>query len=123
MGTAKLETPAGEVEVPIFGIPVRRATPFIIRLTKGLLRHFHPDYDYTDTPFQVNNLAPQPKHLAVFAQLTPLLQYDERGEGVFRFWRGFAQDVLDSGVWVYLFYDAACFVVYHGQRFGTARQV
>jgi hypothetical protein len=35
VGTAKLGTFGGEVEVPIFGIPVSRATPFIIRLTKG----------------------------------------------------------------------------------------
>ena len=117
-----LDTPAGEVEVPIIGITVNRATPFIIRLTKGLLRHFHPDYDYTDTPFRVINLAPKPKHFAFFAKLTPLLQCDERGEGVFRFWRGFARDVPDSGVWVYLFYDAACFVVYHGQRYRTMQQ-
>src|SRR5713226_1536877 len=41
--TAMLETLAGEIEVPIFGIPVKRAAPFIIRLTKGLLRHFYPD--------------------------------------------------------------------------------
>lgn len=103
LGTAKLDALLGGIEVPTFGIPVDRANPFIIRLTKGLLRHFHPDYDYGDIPFLVNHLAPKPKHLAIFAQMTSLLSYDERGDGVFRFWHGFAKDAPNRGVWVYLF--------------------
>lgn len=82
-----------------------------------MLRTLHPDYNYAGIPFRVNHLAPKPKHLEVFKRLVPLLHYDKRGEGVFQFWHGFARDVPDSGVWVYLFYEAACFIVYHGHRF------
>jgi len=115
VGTAALETLIGRAKVPIIGIPVSRAKPFIVRITKGLLHHFYPDYNYTDIHFTVVNVAPTPQYQTAIKYLLPHLIYDERGEGVFRFWRGFTVDAPDVGVWIYLFYDAACFLVRHGR--------
>src|SRR5579883_1467965 len=115
VGLTALPSLAGNLEVPTFGIPVARAKPYLIRVTKGLLRHFHPDYNYQDMAFRVVNVPPTPKGLAAFTTITKQLAFDERGDGVFRFWRGWPKDAPGSGVWVYLFYDAACFMVLHGK--------
>jgi hypothetical protein len=37
-----------------------------------------------------------------------------KGEGVFRVWHGIA-DTGEAGVCVFLFFDAVCFVCFHGK--------
>jgi hypothetical protein len=43
----------------------------------------------------------------------PQIKYDERGDGVFRFWRCIDRDRKATGLWVYVFYDGLCFQVTH----------
>jgi hypothetical protein len=46
---------------------------------------------------------------------TSTLTADQRGDGVFRFWRGVAcEGDKIAGLWVYQFYDAGLFQVTHG---------
>ncbi len=105
-----------KLKVPTFSIPEDRAQKFLIRTTKGLLRRFHPEYDYSEVEFVALHVPPTIEGVKTATELTGMLAYDQRGNGVFRFWRGFPEDAPKKGVWVYLFYDGACFVVFHGKK-------
>jgi hypothetical protein len=88
-------------------IPEDRATRYLVRLAKGLTRHFDPNIDYVDATFDVRQLLPTQETFDLLRRTFP---YAERGEAVFGFWRGFADD--DSrGLWVYAFYGALFFMV------------
>jgi hypothetical protein len=117
VGLSYLRAETGRVQVPTISIPSDRANNFLVRLTKGLLWHFYPEYDYSKVGFKVMNVAPIRKHIATIAQLTTVLIPDSRGDTVFRFWRGLVSDSPDTGAWVFLFYEAACLTVYHGPQF------
>jgi hypothetical protein len=39
--------------------------------------------------------------------------YFERGGGVFRMWRAVAENDHQTGIWTYLFFDSAGFMVEH----------
>lgn len=43
------------------------------------------------------------------------------GNDVFRIWHGITADTGNAGVCVYLFYDAVCFICFHGKQ-GTFSQ-
>ncbi len=119
LGTDVIATADGPVILPFLGMPTDRADRFLIRITKGLLRYFHPAFDYRTQPFEIKFLDPtRSADTARFQQLTspesPLVM-DERGNGVFRFWRGVSNAAPHMGIWVYLFYENVCFVVIHGR--------
>jgi hypothetical protein len=116
MESKKISTDAGIVEMPTFGIPQQRAFRYLTRITKGLLRHFYPDYDYSSDIFRTIPVPPTSRGVQRVQELVPFLIFDERGKGVFRFWRGFATDVANSGIWVYIFYDGACFIVFNSHK-------
>ena len=116
MGSTKIFTDAGIVEMPTFSIPQRRAIRYLTRITKGLLRHFYPDNDYSSDIFRTFHVPSTERGVQRVQELVPLLIFDERGKGVFRFWRGFATDVANSGIWVYIFYDGACFIVFNRHK-------
>jgi len=118
IGTKILETPIGKVEFPTFSIPQNRVVNYLIRLTKGLLRHHYPNYDYSETPFLVNHiLLSNEQEMIVLYKIINLMTYNELGNGVFRYWHGFAVDSPESGIWVYTFYDGSCFLVFHGKNY------
>jgi hypothetical protein len=111
-----LRTPNGLIPAMTFSMPQARAIPFIRRLTKGLLYSFYPDYDYFPDFFTVDYRLPTPEAKRVIGGLVKNLIRIDRGEGVFSVWHGITQDTRDAGAWVYVFYEAACFICFHGKR-------
>jgi len=105
----------GEIVAGIFTIPQGRAVPFIRRLTKGLLYSFYPDYNYFADFFTVNYELPTQERVQIVSQLAQNLSAVQVGDGVFRVWHGITADTGDAGAWVYLFYEAVCFVCFHGK--------
>jgi hypothetical protein len=91
------------------GMPASRAIPFIRRITKGLLYTFYPDYDYFSDSLRVQF---EPKFRR-WDNVLRLLTADSRGDDVFQFWHGLASDSRKSGIWIYRFYEHACFVCMH----------
>ncbi len=89
---------------------------FFIRLTKGLLATFYSDIDYFGLCFSVTQLNQFGATRPSFKSVTSLLKHDQRGDGVFRFWHGVAQEQRTTGMWIYLFYDAALFMVKHSKE-------
>ena len=88
--------------------PISRATNYLIRITKGLIRHHHPEVDCKMAKFEVTMI--NPTQDIVDTTLSKLI-YDERGDRVFRYWRAFVTDDLSQSIWVYVFYDALMFLV------------
>jgi len=99
------------IQFPASGItiPEERANCYLIRIVKGLLTHFRPEFDYSTHAFKVDHLMPRADDIVM---LFERFEYDERGEGVFRFFRGVVSDP-PMGMWVLVFYDSACFLVVH----------
>jgi hypothetical protein len=90
-------------------IPDERADRYFVRIAKGLLTHFYPEFDYSAQLFEVDHIIPTADNLGMLASK---FAYDERGQGVFRFFREVVSDP-PIGFWVLFFYDWACFMVVH----------
>jgi len=90
-------------------IPKERADHYLVRIVKGLLTDLYPEIDYSHCAFTVEQLTPSAENIEM---LFKRFRYDERGEGVFRF---FHQVVSDPPMvfLVVVFYDWACFLVRH----------
>ena len=111
----RLNTETGEIGGAVFTMPQGRAVPFIRRLTKGILYTFDPEYDYFPDWFTVDYRLPTPEAVEIMKELVTHLPQVAVGDGVFRVWHGITADTQDAGVCVYLFYDAVCFVCFHGK--------
>jgi 5-methylcytosine-specific restriction endonuclease McrA len=105
-----VETPSGPVVADVITMPQSQVHPFIRRLTKGFLYSFYPDHDYFADNF---NVFYQPD-VSVAVELATKLSSCSFGKDVCRIWHGLTKDNTKSGVWIFLFYGAACFVCFHG---------
>lgn len=108
-------TALGPITVPLIAMDRAMLDPFFTRLTKGLLATFYSDVDYFQLKFDVTQLNQFGAQHPTFKAVTSILTADKRGDGVFRFWHGVAQEQRSVGMWIYQFYDAALFMVRHGE--------
>lgn len=72
IGIQKLNSLGQTLNVPTISIPTERANRFLIRLTKGLLAHFYPDYDYSLDQFIVRVPLPTREHLIKVQEITKI---------------------------------------------------
>ncbi len=108
-----VQTQNGVEVMPVIIFPESRMNRFLIRITKGLLFSFYPDIDYSDMHFEVQQITPT-QEMANY--MSENMLYDERGNGVFRFWRSVVNsDPRFAGIWSYVFYDGMCFSVAHSK--------
>lgn len=118
MRDVTLKTPAGAKEVSTFSASSDQIFPGVIRITKGLLAHFYPEYDYARDEFFVLDIhsgtlvkGDTLRQLAIVKALASKAQPDHRGnEAEFKFWR---QVEGNRGIWLLVFYEAMHFVVSH----------
>jgi len=99
------------IQFPATAITIRpeRADPYLVRIVKGLLTDFYPEFDYSAQSFEVDQITPTADNLR---ELESKFAYGERGQGVFRFYHGVVSDP-PMGFWFLIFYDWACFLVLH----------
>ena len=107
-----LQTEAGPLEAVSFEIDRARTERYAVRLTKGLLTHYFPEYDYLSCSFEVRLVSLTPANLESLAPYRDMLQFDERGDRVFRY-RFSLTDTKKSGLWMLTFYDAVLILVLH----------
>ena len=107
-----IETPSGPVLADVITMPQSQVHPFIRRLTKGFLYSFYPNHDYFADNF---NVIYQPE-ASEAAELATKLSSCWVGNDVCRIWHGLTNDNTKCGVWIFLFYGAACFVCFHGDK-------
>lgn len=101
------------MEVVQYPIDRKRTERFVIRTTKGLLKHYFPDHDGSQDKWLVHHLGLEIAELARFEPLRDKLPWiDKRGEGVLTYRFGFTSDGR-TGIWFLIFYDTAIFLVTH----------
>lgn len=86
---------------------------FLTRVTRGLLRHFYPEFPI---PEKQSFRYIFPNHLstsAFVAAIPPTFLYDQRGDGVFDFWRRTESDFSQHGEWMFSFYRSSIFYLEH----------
>jgi hypothetical protein len=118
MRDVTLQTAAGKKEVSMFSTRSDEVFPGIIRITKGLLRHFYPSYDYRTNEFTVIDIHSAtllkddwPLQLKIVRELKTKTPQDGRGNHEeFKFWH---KVEATRGAWLLAFYDAIHFVVLH----------
>ena len=90
-----------------------RTERFVIRTTKGLLKHYFPNYDSSQDRWFAHHLGLNFSELARFELLRDKLPcIDRRGDGVLTYRFGFLADGK-TGMWFLVFYDTAIFFVTH----------
>ena len=114
MKDIRILTEDGEIEAIRLTVPFARVERFIIRITKGLLTHYFPDYNYSKDRFRVAHIPPRTDALEKIRPIRDMLEYDERGHGIFQFRRGLMPS-KQSGVWLLLFYESVSFLVEHSK--------
>ena len=107
-----VETPHGPVVADVITIPQAQVHPFIRRLTKGFLYSLHPNHDYSADNFNVFHQT----SVSEAAELAPKLTSLSFGDDVCRIWHGLTNDDTKCGAWMFVFYNAACFVCFHGDK-------
>ena len=87
----------------------------MVRLTKGFIKNFYPDYDYSEDTFHVFCVRPYKENeketLLSLVRANNLIR-DSRGDGVIDFWHRITVEGR-GGAWVFCFYQAAFFIVLH----------
>ncbi len=114
MKDIRIHTEDGDIEAIRLTIPFARVERFIIRITKGLLTHYFPDYNYSKDWFRVAHIPSRTDALEKIQPIRDSLEYDERGHGIFQFRRGLMPS-KQSGVWLLLFYESVSFLVQHSK--------
>ena len=107
-----VSTPHGSFIAASITAPQECITPTLIRIVKGLLFRYYPDFEYHDLVFCAVPL----DQFNLDVQINPvahLLKHHASGDGVFSSWHGFANDAPRCGVWFLVFYNAVGFAVYH----------
>lgn len=80
-----------------------------------MLYTLYPHYDYFSDHFNVVYKFETDANVAKVRGLLPYLAEARRGNGVFRVWHGIPKDNPAGGLWVYIFYEAVCFICIHGK--------
>lgn len=110
------------IEGVAFETDLNRLSRYFTRMTKGLIRHHYPIYDYSVDEFQVRYFLPGDEGLEKLAEVRDVLQYEHVGDGVFQYRHGIT-DTSRSGLWLLVFYEAILVVVYHAKQGTTSASV
>jgi hypothetical protein len=112
MKDAELFIGGNRHEAVTFSPDWERLTIYFTRLTKGLLRHHYPSYDYSGAMFTVGFFQQWDEALEKLEELRDLLRPNQIGEGVFQYRHGLT-DTGQSGLWMLVFYGAILVLVHH----------
>jgi hypothetical protein len=123
---ATVNTPDSAREVSVFTVHPNAIIPSVIRITKGLLAHLYPAYDYRADEFTVLDihsatLLGNDREIQLQMMREIVTKTQVRGVGnhdEFKFWR---QVESCRGVWLLVFYDAVAFVVSHNRPAGNSK--
>lgn len=106
------------MEAVAFQIERARLSRYFIRMTKGLLRHHYPSYDYRLSTFQVRFILPGDSNLSSLDEIRDQLKYSRLGEGVFQYRHGLSTSGI-SGLWMFVFFEAILVLIHHTNEAGS----
>jgi hypothetical protein len=102
----------GLIDVVSYSMDWNRIERFVLRVTKGLLSAYYPDYDYFQDTFELRFVEPTRDNLKKLDSVKDDLRYDFRGDGVVQYRFGLT-NTRRSGVWIIVFYGAMLFLIHH----------
>jgi len=115
-----LMTPKGPMAVRAFSTPADEFFDCVEDITRGLLAHFYPEFDYHGHHFMVLDFhsatlakGDAEQQLKVIREIATKTPEDHRGAfNEFRFWRQ-VEPAHGQGAWLFVFYEAVAFTVIH----------
>lgn len=86
---------------------------FLVRVVKGLLRHYYPSYDYRSDEFDAHPISYDGEFLSKLREYKVPFSYDKRGVDAFQCLR-FVHEEEGVGMWILIFFNGSIFWVSHG---------
>lgn len=122
-GTLRKETvstPHGPVPVAVFSVDAKEINECVADITRGLLRHFYPQFNYRGQDFMVVDIhsatlakGQGDAQLRIISEIVTKTSSEARGyRNEFRFWRQ-VDERNKRGIWLLVFYEALAFTVCH----------
>lgn len=99
-------------EAVAFSPDWERLEAYFTRLTKGLLRHHYPDYDYSSSKFSIRFIESWHQELRQLENIRYMLKPGEIGDKVFQYRHGLTESG-QSGLWMLVFYGAIMVLAHH----------
>jgi hypothetical protein len=115
----RLITPAGALQAVELQFEAEVINRVLIRITKGFLFLTHPEIDRAKLDFEVTQIDQFKLHAIVASGVSTKFATYGVGDGVYRHWRGIADEDYRNGLWVHMFYEAAVWMIKHAS--GTGR--
>jgi hypothetical protein len=93
---------------------IKMLNSFLVRVVKGLLRHYYPSYDYRSDEFHTHPIGYDGKFLDKLREYKVPFSYDKRGIDAFQCLR-FVHEEERIGMWILIFFNGSFFWVSHGR--------
>lgn len=106
--------------VDTLSLPAERGKRVLVKITKGLLAHYYPRLESLSLQYHAVGIKADKLNEPSLAVFRNKSVYDSRGQGVFQF-RRVVFEATGAGVWIFVFYRASMFLVWHERSHGTAQ--
>ena len=108
--------------VAVFSVDGREILDCVADITRGLLKHFYPQFNYHGQDFMVVDIhsatlakGQREAQLRIIGEIVTKTNGDVRGgQNEFRFWRQIDMQ-RDHGAWLLVFYETVAFTVCHSR--------
>lgn len=115
-------TEHGTMPVAVFSVDGREILDCVADITRGLLKHFYPQFKYHGQDFMVVDIhsatlakGQREAQLRIISEIVTKTKGDVRGsQNEFRFWRQVDLQ-REHGAWLLVFYETVAFTVCHSK--------
>jgi hypothetical protein len=115
-------TDKGPMPVAVFTVDGKEILECVADITRGLLRHFYPQFNYHGHDFMVVDIhsatlakGARDAQLRLISEMVTKTQGESRGnQSEFRFWRQI-DERREHGAWLLVFYETVAFTVCHSK--------
>lgn len=115
-------TEQGVIPVAVFSVDGREILDCVADITRGLLKHFYPQFNYHEHDFMVVDIhsatlekGQKDAQLRIISEIVRKTERDVRGnQNEFCFWRQVDME-REHGAWLLVFYETVAFTVCHSK--------
>lgn len=117
-----MATDGGPMPVKVFTVDGKEILECVADITRGLLKHFYPNFNYQGHDFMVSDIhsatlakGAKETQLHIISEMTTKTKGESRGNHMeFRFWRQI-EEQREHGAWLLVFYETLAFTVCHSR--------